>query len=54
MYLSLDYGSDNCDSIVMTVQVFPQSTLEAMRCLRWLVKVKDKGLIQALFQRAFS
>lgn len=31
-----------------------EGTLVAMLCLRWLVEVKAKGLIQVLFQRAFS
>lgn len=42
MYLSLDYGSDNCASIVMTVQVFPQSTLEASASLPKMISESQR------------
>lgn len=50
-----DYSDYNHHSFALAqYRCSHEGTLVAMLSLRWLVEVKAKGLIQVLFQRAFS
>lgn len=52
-----DYSDDNHHAFAVrpgTGVPMHAGTLEAMLCLRWLVEVKATGLIQPVFQGAFS